>query len=221
MCIRDRDSLLADNIKWTLNYQIAKTDQSTEEIYAPSRTVLRNRDTTYKDRQWVFDAQADKSFAIADTDHTITYGTTIKQDKVTGLRTGSGTCLTVAGACRVIGAPSAADTLKPASDFPDPTINSYSLFAQDQISWGNWTFLPGARYDYTELKPHITDEFLVTADQSGNGVVSEDTKTWHRLSPKFGTTYSFNDNYTWYGQYAEGFRTPTAKALYGLSLIHI
>jgi hemoglobin/transferrin/lactoferrin receptor protein len=209
------DSALADNIKWSLNYQIAKTDQSTEEIYAPSRTVLRERNTNYKDRQWVFDAQADKSFAIADTDHTVTYGTTIKQDKVTGLRTGTGTCLTVAGACRVIGAPSAADTLKPASDFPDPTINSYSLFAQDQISWRNWTFLPGARYDYTQLKPHITDEFLATADQSGNGVVSDKTKTWHRLSPKFGTTYSFNDNYTWYGQYAEGFRTPTAKALYG------
>ncbi|WP_219095475.1 TonB-dependent receptor [Pseudomonas sp. UMAB-40] len=209
------DGVLADNIKWSLNYQIAKTDQSTEEIYAPSRTVLRNRDTNYKDRQWVFDAQVDKSFAIADTEHLVTYGTTLKQDKVTGLRTGSGTCLTVAGACRVIGAPSAADTLKPASDFPDPTINSYSLFAQDQISWGNWTFLPGARYDYTELKPHITDEFLATADQSGNGVVSDSTKTWHRLSPKFGTTYSFNDNYTWYGQYAEGFRTPTAKALYG------
>jgi hemoglobin/transferrin/lactoferrin receptor protein len=46
------DSTLADNIKWSLNYQIAKTDQSTEEIYFPfSRTVLRNRDTTYKDRQ--------------------------------------------------------------------------------------------------------------------------------------------------------------------------
>lgn len=209
------DSALADNIKWSLNYQIAKTDQSTEEIYAPSRTVLRQRDTTYKDRQWGFDAQADKSFAIASTDHTVTYGTTIKQDKVTGLRTGSGTCLSVAGACRVIGAPSAADSPAPASDFPDPTINSYSLFAQDQISWGNWTFLPGARYDYTQLKPHITDEFLATADQSGNGVVSDQTKTWHRLSPKFGTTYSFNDHYTWYGQYAEGFRTPTAKALYG------
>ncbi|MCW8275444.1 TonB-dependent hemoglobin/transferrin/lactoferrin family receptor [Pseudomonas sp. PCH199] len=209
------NSLLADNIKWTLNYQIAKTDQSTEEIYAPSRTVLRNRDTTYKDRQWVFDAQADKAFAIADTDHVITYGTTIKQDKVTGLRTGTGTCLTVAGACRVIGAVSPADTLTPASDFPDPTINTYSLFAQDQIVWNNWTFVPGLRYDYTQLKPHLTDEFLVTADQSGNGEVNEDEKTWHRLSPKLGTTYRFNDNYTWYGQYAEGFRTPSAKALYG------
>lgn len=209
------DSLLADHVKWTLNYQIAKTDQSTEEIYAPSRTVLRTRDTTYKDRQWVFDLQADKSFTVADTDHFVTYGTTVKQDKVTGLRTGSGTCLTVAGSCRVIGAASATDTLTPASDFPDPTINTYSLFAQDQITWNNWTFLPGARYDYTQLKPKLTDEFLVTADQSGNGVVSDSSKTWHRLSPKFGTTYTFNNHYTWYGQYAEGFRTPTAKALYG------
>ena len=209
------DSALADHIKWTLNYQIAKSDESTEEIYAPSRTVLRTRETTYKDRQWVFDAQADKSFAIADTDHRVTYGTTLKQNKVTGLRTGSGTCLTVAGSCRTIGAASAADTMTPASDFPDPTVNTYSLFAQDEISWNNWTFLPGARYDYTQLKPHITDEFLATADQSGNGVVSDDTKTWHRLSPKFGTTYRFDDHYTWYGQYAEGFRTPTAKALYG------
>lgn len=209
------DSLLADNIKWTLNYQIAKTDQSTEEIYAPSRTVLRNRNTTYKDRQWVFDAQADKAFAIADTDHVVTYGTTLKQDKVTGLRTGTGTCLTVASTCRVIGAVSPADTLTPASDFPDPTINTYSLFAQDQIAWNNWTFVPGLRYDYTQLKPHLTKEFLATADQSGNGEVNDDEKTWHRLSPKFGTTYRFNDHYTWYGQYAEGFRTPTAKALYG------
>ena len=209
------DSTLADNIKWTLNYQIAKTDQSTQEIYAPSRTVLRNRNTTYKDRQWVFDAQADKAFAVAATDHLVTYGTTLKQDKVTGLRTGDGTCLSVAGACRVIGAPSAADTLTPASDFPDPTINTYSLFAQDQISWNNWTFVPGLRYDYTQLKPQLTDRFLATADQSGNGEVDDSTKTWHRLSPKFGTTYQFNDHYTWYGQYAEGFRTPSAKALYG------
>jgi len=209
------DSSIADHIKWTLNYQIAKTDQTTEEIYAPSRTVLRNRETTYKDRQWVFDAQAEKSFAIADTDHRVTYGTTIKQDKITGLRTGTGSCLTVAGSCTAVGAVSATDSLTPASDFPDPTINSYSLFAQDQISWNNWTFLPGARYDYTQLKPHLTQEFLNTADQSGDGEVSDSTKTWHRLSPKFGTTYSFNDNYTWYGQYAEGFRTPTAKALYG------
>ena len=152
-----------DNVKWSLNHQVAKTDQSTEEFYFPfSRKVLRTRETLYEEKQWVFDAQLDKAFSIADTEHLLTYGTTIKQQKVTGSRSGNGTCLAVFGSCRAVGAVSPPDVLKKSSDFPDPTVNTYSLFAQDQISWDKWTFLPGLRYDYTELKPHITQEFLNT-----------------------------------------------------------
>ena len=210
------DSLLADNVKWTLNYQIAKTDQSTLENYFPIiRHVMRTRETLYEEKQWVFDAQLDKAFALGETGHVLTYGTTLKQEKVTGSRSGSGYCLAVGGGCSAIGAISPTDTLKKSSDFPDPTINTYSLFAQDQISWNNWTFLPGLRYDYTELKPHVTQEFLNTVSPDGRGTVSDENKTWNRVSPKFGLTYALTDNYTWYGQYAEGFRTPTAKALYG------
>uniref|UniRef100_UPI0030DD2CE9 TonB-dependent receptor domain-containing protein n=1 Tax=Pseudomonas capeferrum TaxID=1495066 RepID=UPI0030DD2CE9 len=95
------------------------------------------------------------------------------------------------------------------------TINTYSLFAQDQISWNRWTFTPGLRYDYTRLKPHLTEEFLNAVNPTGGGTGSDKNKTWHRVSPKFGATYALSDEYTWYGQYAEGFRTPTAKALYG------
>ncbi|WP_095147990.1 TonB-dependent receptor [Pseudomonas sp. Irchel s3a18] len=210
------DSLLADNVKWTLNYQIAKTDQSTLENYFPIiRHVMRTRETLYEEKQWVFDAQLDKAFALGETSHVLTYGTTLKQEKVTGSRSGSGYCLAVGGGCSAIGAISPTDTLKKSSDFPDPTINTYSLFAQDQISWNNWTFLPGLRYDYTELKPHVTQEFLNTVSPDGRGTVSDENKTWNRVSPRFGLTYALTDNYTWYGQYAEGFRTPTAKALYG------
>jgi hemoglobin/transferrin/lactoferrin receptor protein len=212
------NSLLVDHVKWSLNYQVAKTDQSTLELYAPPRrTVNRMRDTKYEEKQWVFDAQLDKAFSIADTQHVLTYGTTIKQDKVTGLRTGDAACAAIAGACRVIGAPSPIDSdhPKPASDFPDPTINTYSLFAQDEIRWNDWTFLPGLRYEYTKLDPHITQNFLNTANPGGGGAVSSENKTWHRWTPKLGVTYALTDHYTWYGQYAEGFRTPTAKALYG------
>ncbi|MEX3773453.1 TonB-dependent receptor [Pseudomonas sp. MYb118] len=210
------DSLLADNVKWSLNYQIAKTDQSTEEFYYPiTRRVLRTRETLYEEKQWVFDAQLDKAFSIADTDHLLTYGTTIKQQEVTGSRSGNGICLAAGVRCTAAGAASPADLLVKSSDFPDPTINTYSLFAQDQIRWDKWTFTPGLRYDYTELKPHITQEFLNTVAADGRGTVPNDKKTWEKVSPKFGVTYDFNDNYTWYGQYAEGFRTPTAKALYG------
>lgn len=210
------DSLLADHVKWSLNHQVAKTDQSTAEFYFPiTRQVLRTRETLYEEKQWVFDAQLDKVFSVADTDHALTYGATIKQQKVTGSRSGNGVCLAVGVGCPAVGAISTRDVLAKASDFPDPTINTYSLFAQDQISWDKWTFTPGLRYDYTRLKPHLTEEFLSTVDPTGGGTVSGEDKTWHRVSPKFGVTYALSDEYTWYGQYAEGFRTPTAKALYG------
>lgn len=212
------DSLVADHVKWSLNYQVAKTDQSTEEIYFPfSRTVLRTRDTTYKDRQWVFDAQLDKAFSIGATDHLLTYGTTLKHEKVTGSRSGTGTCLAVGGTCRAIGQVSSSDAQALVSDFPDPTVNTYSLFVQDEIRWNNWTFMPGARYDYTRMEPKFTEAFLRGIQGSGTAPSNLDDadKKWHRVSPKFGLTYAFNDNYTWYGQYAEGFRTPTAKSMYG------
>lgn len=210
------DSLLADNIKWSLNHQIAKTDQRTAEFYFPiTRRVLRTRETLYEEKQWVFDAQADKSFSVADTDHTLTYGTTLKHQKVTGSRSGNGVCLAVGVGCPAVGAISTWDVLAKASDFPDPTINTYSVFAQDQISWDKWTFTPALRYDYTRLKPRLTEEFLRTVDPTNGGTVSGEDKNWHRVSPKFGLTYALTDQYTWYGQYAEGFRTPTAKALYG------
>lgn len=217
------DSLLADNVKWGLNYQIAKTDQSTIERYQPSipgtgrlvRDVWRTRDTSYKERQWIFDAQLDKAFSIADTEHLLTYGTTLKHQKVTGERTGAGTCASAIGTCTTVAAPSAADLLAASSDFPDPTINTYALFAQDQIKWGDWTFTPGARYDYTTLAPHATDEYLRAVSLTSKDQFNDKDKKWHRLSPKLGVTYAINDAYTWYGQYAEGFRTPSAKALYG------
>ncbi len=210
------DTAVADHFKWSLNYQVAKTDQDTLEDYFPyTRRVMRSRTTTYEEKMWVLDAQADKAFHLGDTDHLLTYGATVKHQKVTGSRSGSGICLAVGRGCTAIGAPSPSDYLVKSSDFPDPTINTYSLFAQDQISWNNWTFMPSLRYDYTKLTPDITQEFLNTVNPLQKDPVSDADKVWHRLSPKFGVTYEFNDNYTWYGQYAEGFRTPTAKALYG------
>ncbi|MFK7426604.1 TonB-dependent receptor [Pseudomonas sp. Env-2] len=211
------ESPIADRIKTSLNYQIAKTDQTTAEIYQAGRRVLRTRDTLYEEKQWVFDAQLDKAFSLGETDHQVTYGTTLKQQKVTGSREGSASCLAIGAGCTAIGAPSpsASDSVKKASDFPDPTINTYSLFAQDQITWDKWTFLPAVRYDYTRLKPKLTQEFLNTVNPTGAYAVDGKDKTWNRVTPKFGLTYALTDNYTWFGQYAEGFRTPSAKALYG------
>lgn len=218
------DSLLADNLKWSLNYQIAKTDQSTQERYAPGfggntlRDVMRYRETTYKDRLWVLDAQFDKAFSLGETEHLLTYGASLKREEVTGLRSGTAVCVASVGSCtNRVGqtSPTASDSLAPQSDFPDPTIQTYGLFLQDQIRWNQWTFLPGLRYDYTRLKPELTNEFLATISNASVTAFSDKAQTWDRVSPKFGVTYEFDEHYTAFGQYAEGFRTPSAKALYG------
>lgn len=289
------DSLMADNVKWSLNHQIAKTEQNTGDLYnvppfpgqqpahragvkksptgapahssrpstshgaqgpgarpaashraqgpsataqahsarpasshgnaaaaggSPGRLVHRERDMAYEESQWVLDMQLDKAFDVAQTEHVLTYGATLKQQKTTGERTGSGRCALAFGSCKAVGDDSPRDNLKPTSDFPDPTTTSYGLFAQDEIRWNDWTLTPGLRYDRTRLDPKITPEFLAglpanngmpgTASNVGNA-----DKVWHKFSPKLGLTYALSDQYTWFGQYAEGFRTPAAKALYG------
>jgi hemoglobin/transferrin/lactoferrin receptor protein len=203
----------ADQASWSLNYQLAKTDQNTDELYTPpTRQVLRHRDTTYKDRQWFFDGQLEKAFALGAFEHDLTYGASFKQQKVTSLRSGHGTCVAAGVRCAPGGA-SSEDYLAPESDFPNPAVDTYSLFAQDDIRIGDWSLLPGLRYDYTALQPHLTDAFLRTVDNPEQ--YSDSKKTWQRLSPKLGVTYALTDHTRWYGQYGEGFRTPTAKALYG------
>ena len=211
------DSALADHVRWSFNYQKAKTDQSTEEIYTPIYSVLRTRETLYQERQWILDAQADKAFNIADTEHLLTYGTTLKRQKATGSRTGTATCLNALSQCASvgIGGSLARLALSKQSDFPDPTVDTYAFFAQDQINWNQWTLTPGVRYTNTRLRPHATDAFLASVTPTPGGSFDDSTKIWHKFTPSLGATYAFNEHYTWYGQYSEGFRTPSPKSLYG------
>jgi len=184
------DSSLADTWTARLSYQNAGTDERT---YQPNSATSRYRKTTYQEQNWTLDNQFDKAFALGRTAHHLTYGLSYQHSDVSGLRTGSATPLY-------------------ASDFPDPTVRTWGVFVQDRIEYGRWTFLPGLRYDHETLDPKATAAYLstVAADE-----IDLDDKTWHRVSPKLGITYALNDQYSLYGQYAEGFRTPTAKALYG------
>lgn len=212
------DTPMADRIKWSLNYQLAKTDQSTEEDYFPfSYRVLRTRNTTYKNRQWVYDLQLDKAFDLAATQHQVTYGATWRHERITGSRSGTATCLARGSKCPGVGADRPDSAQPHVSDFPDPTYDTYSLFVQDEIRWNDWVFLPGLRYDYTHLEPKMTEAYLraLQGDNEMPSRVDDASKTWHRLSPRLGVTYAFDEQNTWYAQYAEGFRTPTAKSLYG------
>ncbi|MCY1289790.1 Vitamin B12 transporter BtuB [compost metagenome] len=201
-------SPLADQVQWQLSHQDSQIRQETfQERLSAGRLRDRTRDSKYQEELWALNSQMDKRFQLSDTSHHLIYGFDAKRTENSDLRKGGETF-------RDTGLPvppgPGAETM-PLSDFPDPVTNEYAAFIQDSIEIGDWTLLPGLRYDYYELKPHVTQRYL------NSNPVDADPSNFsdHAVSPKFGVTYRFNDNYSAYGQYAAGFRAPEAIDIFG------
>ncbi|WP_017936851.1 TonB-dependent hemoglobin/transferrin/lactoferrin family receptor [Zestomonas thermotolerans] len=196
------DGLLADRMQTQLSYQDSQTRQRTyENRVLASQPRFRTRDSHYQERLWVLNSKLDKAFTLGDSSHALIYGLDVKRLKNSDLREGGETMLATGVHTPVL----------PTSDFPDPTTSEYALFAQDSIDIGNWTLLPGLRYDYYKMQPHVTDEYLNS--QATDGAPGDFTDS--ALSPKLGITYRLDDRHSVYGQYAAGFRAPQAIEIFG------
>ncbi len=196
------DSLLADQVQWQLTHQDSETRQQTyQDRVVGGGARYRTRDSYYNEKLWAGNVQLDKHIVAGDVAQQLTYGINIKRLENSDRREGGETVLS-----------SGVNTpVKPTSDFPDPTTWNYAAFAQDSIQIGRWTLLPGLRYDYYELSPHVTQDYLNSAATNPNPPTYSDS-AW---SPKFGATYQLTDEVNLYGQYAAGFRAPQAVEIFG------
>lgn len=199
-------SLLADQLKWQLNYQESTNNQKTLQQRRTTTGInrIRSRDSQYEERLWSLNTQLDKSFELADTRHHVIYGAEVKRIEASNLRKGREVRLDT-------GATVPPPENFPVSDFPDPTSDSLGLFVQDTIEMGRWTFMPGLRYDYFRQTPHVTSSYL-------NGLPSETDPsriTDDHFSPKMAVTYQLTEHESVYGQYAAGFRAPSPVNMYG------
>ncbi|UVJ44831.1 TonB-dependent hemoglobin/transferrin/lactoferrin family receptor [Pseudomonas sp. LS1212] len=200
------DSLMADQLKWQLNYQESGNNQKTLQQRQTVTQVnsIRTRDSQYDERLWSLNTQLDKEFAMGETRHHLIYGAEVKRIEASNLRKGGEVRLDTGAVVRP-------PENFPVSDFPDPTSDSLGLFVQDSIEIGRWTLLPGVRYDYYRQTPHVTSEYL-------NGLPSETDPsriTDDHISPKFGVTYQLTEHESVYGQYAAGFRAPSPTNMFG------
>ncbi|MET1081367.1 MAG: TonB-dependent hemoglobin/transferrin/lactoferrin family receptor [Pseudomonas sp.] len=199
---------LADRAEWQLSYQDSQIRQQTEQQrFSAGRPRLRNRDSNYQEQLWSLSSKFDKQFDTGAARHQLIYGVDLKRLDSSDLRRGSE--VYADSGSPVPAAPG--DETFPLSDFPDPTSTEYALFAQDSISLGRWTLLPGLRYDHYEMKPEVSREFLNSQPIDTDPADYSD----HALSPKFGLTYQLDDAHSLYGQYAAGFRTPNAVDIFG------
>ncbi len=198
----DIDSPIADRITSQLTYQDSKTRQRTyEKRVVGGQERQRSRDSDYQEKLWVFNSMLNKAFSIGASQHQLTYGLDIKRTKNSDLRAGQETVVSTGISTAVL----------PVSDFPDPTSSEYALFIQDQIQIGRWTLLPGLRYDYYKMEPHVNQNYLNSnAIDSHPSNYSDST-----LSPKLGITYQVDDLHSLYGQYAAGYRAPKAVEIFG------
>src|SRR3546814_2361157 len=93
----------------------------------------------------------------------------------------------------------------PVRDFPVSRTTSAALYLQDEISFAGGAFrlVPAVRVDRYELRPEVDPIFA--GDNPGVAVADLDETS---VSPKLGAVWHFAPDWSLFGGYARGFRSP-------------
>ncbi len=102
------------------------------------------------------------------------------------------------------------NTKYPIKRSPDSETIRLGLYLQDEVSYGDYDFIGGIRFDNYKLNPLPDPTYLEYCDEEGGGknckVEDLDIPNW---SPKIGITRELNNNLEIWGQYSMGFKAPT------------
>ena len=174
---------VADSLQMVLSLQ---NTNSREYAFEDRNTAAdRTRDTTYQERTFQASAQAGKTIRMSrDWVQKLTYGVDHTKANVTNLQTGV--------------VPPAGETF-PLKRFPDTVESSTALYVQDEMVAGNWSLTPGVRVDNFSIQPSQDGFTVPVAALSG----------W-AVSPKLGVLYRATSAWSFFGNYASGFRAPNA-----------
>ncbi len=212
---------LFDSFSWQGYYQPSEQTEGIEEHYTRQSTFpFPGAVVPYRrvfDRSFSNDIaggtfQFEKRFEAADWTHRLIYGADISaahlernvdgfiQNLITNVVSKSfGTAPNPGG-----------PYLMPYKEIPDSDVFRLGLYVQDQIDYGAqqaFSIVPGLRLDYYDLS--VDNDLLYTkvVGTSGTGF-----REWS-LSPKLAMIGRPADNWTVYGQFAQGFRSPTTEEL--------
>ncbi|GAL09946.1 TonB-dependent heme and hemoglobin receptor HutA [Vibrio astriarenae] len=177
---------------WQLDWLSKEENGITNRTYLSDGNVQR-KDYVYKDEGVQFDLQVDKHFALGNTQHYVIYGAAFSYKDIenTNLEYNSA---------------------RPDSEIfymPNASERRYGLFAQDEISFGDWIVTPGVRYDSFETDP---------GDASNNPSQNPD-EVYQKYSDsaftaRLGTVYKLNNEHRLFAQVSQGFRAPDFQELF-------
>ncbi len=196
----------ADAIDWQVYRQDSQTTQYTIEerdvpasMFAPALQDRRERTFDFDQRLYGLQLNFRKSLGDAVV-HDLAWGLDVSRaltkQKRDGLRTILGT-----GAVSNVMSP---DTF-PVRDFPISRTTNAALYLQDEIAFAEGAFrlVPGLRVDYYKLDPRLDNIF---AEDNPGVVVAGLSET--SVAPKLGAVWHFSGDWSLFGGYARGFRSP-------------
>jgi hemoglobin/transferrin/lactoferrin receptor protein len=184
-------------------YQPARTQEpSVEErtLTVQGRPVPVRRDTFNELVSNILGAsvQAQSRFQTGDLSHRLVYGMELSTTRNERPRNRFQTNLLTGEVTQNI----PPDTF-PTKDFPDSDTVRFGLYLQDEIDFGggNFTLIPGIRYDTYRLTPSPDEAFLKSGAEAASLFADA-------ISPKVGLVWRINPNLTFTAQYNTGFRAP-------------
>ncbi|MDO5611090.1 MAG: TonB-dependent hemoglobin/transferrin/lactoferrin family receptor [Pseudomonadota bacterium] len=198
----DLDGLMADQLHWQIYRQDSQTTQQTWELRhnAAAQRQRRERLFDFDQRTEGLQLRASKSFDWGTSQHRIGWGVEAKQSRIQQKRDGSQTNLLSGVVSNVV-----YPDVFPVRDFPNSRIREIGLYVQDEMELldGRLSLIPGLRLDHYRLTPKVDDIFA--EDNPGMAVAGiNDT----RVSPKLGAVWRMGEQWSLYGNYAQGFRAP-------------
>jgi hemoglobin/transferrin/lactoferrin receptor protein len=194
----------ADRLDWQVYRQDSQTTQYTRELRSglapPTLRDMREREFDFDQRTYGLQANFAKDFSTGSAQHALSYGLDVSRTETRQKRDGLRTFL-VTGASTPVMLPD----VFPVRDFPVSKTTTAALYVQDEISFANGVFrlIPALRVDRYELKPEVDNIF---AEDNPGVAVSEISET--SVSPNLGAVWHFNEDWSLFGGYSRGFRSP-------------
>ncbi len=191
-----------DSVNWRLSYspQQRETDSNQRRLYS-DRYQLHNQYRDYSETFYEADIQLQSSFDLGETQHTLTYG--FDGDRTKGDYTGiNATYNSLTG--------TTATAINQGFSFPRVTTERADFYIQDEIKLfdDRLTLLPGVRFAHYAIDP--------TGDASYPGLpgFEPEKQSKNELIKRLGATYKFDETYSVYASYGEGFKMPTSAQLF-------
>lgn len=192
------ESAFADSLRWQVYRQDSESTQRTVE--RRGNNTVRNNLHNFDQRTYGLQATLHKAFSTGAVEHDVTYGLDASVTDSKEKRDGTSTNLTTGMVSNLVG-----QDRFPVRDFPISETTKIGAYLQDEMTLadGKLSVIPAVRVDYYKLDPTLDNIFA-----EDNPGVAVEGMTDTAVSPKLGAVWRFNENWSLFGNYARGFRSP-------------